>query len=95
MGSGVGDVWEKAKGGVSKGMEHLFSATGSPLDSPWFLPAALAAGLGGGYLGYSQLDKMLDAARAERSERSVASGEEGVEGIHLLRNLGWQRGDQR
>lgn len=71
VGSSVGGLWERAKGGVSRGVEHLFAPTGSPFDSPWFLPAALAAGLGGGYLGYSQLDKLLEKRRKSRMTRQI------------------------
>jgi len=71
-GSSVGDVWEKTKGGVRKGFEHLFAPTGSAFDNPWFLPGALAAALGGGYLGYSQLDNLLEGRREERAARQMA-----------------------
>ena len=71
VGSSVGGMWDKLKGGASKGMEHLFAPTGSALDKPWFLPAAIAAGLGGGYLGYSKLDSMLEGSRKRRSERQI------------------------
>ena len=71
-GSGVGNIWERLKGGTRRGVSHLFASTGSPWDEPWFLPAAIVAGLGGGYLGYSKLDKLLEARREARSGRETA-----------------------
>jgi hypothetical protein len=70
-GSSIGGAWQGAKRGVSRGFEHLFSSTGSALDNPWFLAGAIAAGLGGGYLGYSQLDKYLEARREGRAQREI------------------------
>ena len=71
FGTDVGGMWEKAKGGVQRGFEHLFSPTGSPFDNPWFMPAAIAALFGGGYLGYSQLNKVLEKMRERRSSRQI------------------------
>jgi hypothetical protein len=78
-GTSVGGLWEKAKGGVTRGFEHLFAPTGSPFDAPWFLPTAIAAGLGGGYLGYKQLDKVLEKMRERRSERQLAAAKQEFE----------------
>ena len=78
-GSDIGGMWDAAKGGVSRGVEHLFSSTGSPWDSPWFLPAAIGAGLGAGYLGYSQLDKVLEKVRKNRSTRHVEEAKQEFE----------------
>lgn len=72
VGSSAGDIWDKIKGGTRSTFEHLFASTGSPLDKPWFLPAAIAASLGAGYLGYNKLDKSLESSRKSRSERSLA-----------------------
>jgi len=70
-GSSVGSAWEGAKRKVSHGFETLFTPTGSALDNPWFLAGAIAAGLGGGYLGYSQLDKYLESRREGRAQREI------------------------
>jgi len=71
-GGSIGGLWDKAKNKTRKGFEHLFANTGSPLDSPWFLPAAVAATLGGGYLGYHGLDKSLERRRKSRSKREMS-----------------------
>lgn len=78
-GSSVGGLWERLKGGVGEGVEHLFAPTGSPFDNPWFLPAALAAGLGGGYVGYSQLDKLLEKRRKSRMQRQIEAAKQEFE----------------
>lgn len=71
-GGSVGESWENLKGQVSRGMEHLFTPTGSPFDKSWFLPAAIGASLVSGYLGYSELDKLLDRLREKRVSRQMA-----------------------
>jgi hypothetical protein len=72
VGSSAGGIWESLKRKVGKGYEHLFAPTGSPWDDPWFLPAAIGTGLGAGYLGYSKLDKLLEARREARAEREMS-----------------------
>jgi len=78
-GSSIGELWEDIKGGTRKGFEHLFAPTGSALDKSWFLPAALAATMGAGYLGYKGLDKRLERSRGERAERTLAKAKKEFE----------------
>lgn len=71
---------EDAWGGMfdANAWENFLSGrkTPSTVSKPWFIPAALAASLGGGYLGWKGTDAILDARRKAESEEELQLAEE-------------------
>ena len=43
----------------------------TPMEIPWFPPAAMAAGLGGAYLGWKGLDKIMDKRRKDEQDDAL------------------------
>lgn len=70
-GGKVGDVWDYTKRKTGDAFRHLTAPTGSPLDKPWFLPAAAAATVGALGLSYWGTGKLLDNMAAKRRQRQM------------------------
>ena len=71
VGGHVEDVGRGALEGAQDIGRHLFTPTGSPFDNPYFLTAAIATALAGGYGGYRGISALSERRRDREVNRKL------------------------